>query len=115
MEFQLEPSAVVILNVCPVAALREAPAKTLRNAGYVPASAGNAEEAASLAASVVCSVAIICCSFKPDERRLLQRRIEKLLHETKIINLSIGQKDDPLVPLCLVRDVLGESNESKTT
>jgi hypothetical protein len=115
MECQPEPAAVVILNVCPVAALREAPAKTLRNAGYVPASAGNAEEAASLAASVVCSVAIICCSFKPDERRLLQRRIEKLLHETKIINLSIGQKDDPLVPLCLVRDALGASNDSETT
>ena len=113
MGFQPKPSAVVILNVCPQPALREARAKLLRNAGYLPASAGTAEEAASLATSVICSGAIICYSFKPDERRLIRSQIEEILPATKIIQLSSEQKNDPLVLLSSVRDVLDESNYAK--
>jgi agmatine/peptidylarginine deiminase len=110
MGFQPKPSAVVILNVCPEPALREARAKILRNAGYVPASAGTAEEAASLATSVICSGAIICYSFKPDQRCLIQSQIEEILPATKIVQLNSDQKNDPLVVLSSLRDVLGESN-----
>lgn len=86
--------------------MREARAKILRNAGYVAASAGTAEEAACFAASVACSGAIICYSFEPDERRLIQSQIEKILPATKIIQLSSGPKNDPLFLLSSLRDAL---------
>jgi len=106
MEDQPNPSTVVILNVCPHPALREARAQILRLAGYVPASAGTGEEAASLATTVVCSGAIICYLFEPDERRLIQSQIEKILPATKIVQLSSGPKNDPLFLLSSVRDAL---------
>jgi hypothetical protein len=103
MEDQPKPSTV-ILNVCPHPALREAREQILRNAGYVPASAGTAEEAASLAASVTC--AIIFYSFEPDQRRLIQSQLEKILPAAKIIQLSSGPKNDPLALLSSLRDAL---------
>lgn len=106
MEFQA-PLAVVILNACPQPALRETRAIILSEAGYYPASAGTADEANCLATSVICSAAIICHSFKPDERRLIQRRIEKVVPAAKIIQLKSWGNNDPHVLLSSVKEALG--------
>ena len=108
MEFEA-PLAVVILNACPQHALRETRAIILSEAGYYPASAGNADEANCLAKSVICSAAIICHSFKPDERRLIQHRIEKVVPAAKIIQLRSWENNDPLGLLSSVKEALGEA------
>jgi hypothetical protein len=114
MEIQQVPLAVVILNACPQPALREARAKILREAGYYPASAGTAEDASRLGTSVICSVAIICQSFTPEERRLIQRRIEKVLPATRILHMSCRGNNDSFVLLSSIRDLLGEPKDVKT-
>jgi hypothetical protein len=106
MKLQPTPLAVVILNACPHPALRETRDRILSEAGYYPASAGSAEDASLLATSVVCSVAIICHSFMPDERRQIQRRIEDLLPATKIMQLSCQGNNEPLALLSSVKDAL---------
>jgi len=109
MEFPQTPLGIVILNACPQRTLRETRAIILSEAGYYPASAGTAEEATCLARSVICSAAIICHSFKPDERRLIQRRIEKVVPATKIIQLKSWGNNDPLVLLSSIKEAIGEA------
>ena len=113
MKLQPTPLAVVILNASPHSALRETRDRILSEAGYYPASAGTAEDASLLATSVVCSVAIICHSFKPDERRLIQRRIEDVLPATKIMQFSYLGNNDPLALLSSVKDVLDGPRNAK--
>jgi len=107
VKLQPSPLALVILNACPHPALRETRDRILSEAGYYPASAATAEDASLLARSVVCCLAIICHSFKPDERRQIQRRIEDALPGTKIMQLSYRGNNDPLALLSSVKDVLG--------
>jgi len=107
MKVQPTLLAVVILNACPHPALRETRDRILSEAGYYPASAATVEDASCLATSVVCSVVIICHSFNPDERRLIQRRIEDALPATKIMQLSCRGNNDPLALLSSVKDALG--------
>lgn len=114
MEFQPTSLTDVILNACPQPALRETRARILSEAGYYPASAGTAEEAGVLAESVMCSVAIICHSFTVDERRLIQRRIEKVLPNTKIMQLNCWEDNDPMVLLSSVRNLIGRQQRAKT-
>src|SRR5215472_8414512 len=113
MEFQYKSPTVVILNACPEPALRETRARILSAAGYFPASAGTAEEANSIASSVICSAALICHSFNTAERRLIQSGIEKVLPRTKIVQLSCWENNDPRVLLSWVRDLLGDSKDAK--
>ena len=107
MKLQPTHFAVVILNACPHRALRETRDRILSEAGYYPASAATVEDASCLATSVVCSVVIICHSFNPDERRLIQRRIEDVLPATKIMQLSCRGNNDPLALLSSLRNALG--------
>lgn len=79
--------ATLILNACPDPKLLEHRAKVLNDAGYYTSSARTAGDAAQLALSLDCSLALICYSFSAIDQRALLAYLKKFSPRTSIICL----------------------------
>lgn len=83
-----ENAITLILNASPDANLLNQRARTLNGAGYYTSSAHTAEEALRHAATMDCTLALICYSFIDKERKTLFEQLRKLSPRTKIVCLN---------------------------
>ena len=104
-----QPAVTLILNASPDSELLNNRAKVLNDAGYYTSSARTPEEAAQHAASMNCTLALICYSFASAERQALSERLRRLSPGTTIVCLEQGQDDNQGLLVSRIQEALNRA------
>lgn len=97
---------VLILNACPDLDLQKRRAKILNDAGYYTSSAATTDEVSRLSVRLNCTLAVVCHSFSPAERKTIKDQLLKDSPATRLLVLDHDLDSEPKNLLANIKKAL---------